>query len=317
MTVSQPHWENTLLALALPNHASLSAHAHHSTRPADNPLLTQAYAYCAALTAHHSRSFHLSSGLMPEPQQQAARALYAFCRISDDIVDNPHGNPKEALERWRMQAFNPAPTSRDPVVLAWHDARRRFHIPEHYAHQLLDGVARDLEHAPYQTFSELTTYCYGVASTVGLMSMHITGFAGPEAVPYAIKLGVALQMTNILRDIAEDFHHGRVYLPQEELAAFGLTEADLRRALVTDNWRAFMRFQIERTNKLYDEAWPGIGLLGNGGRLAIAAAAELYRGILTDIERHDYDVFSRRAHVSTTRKLSKLPGIWWRSRRLS
>ena len=89
--------------------------------------------------------------------------------------------------------------------------------------------------------------------------MHITGFAGPEAVPYAIKLGVALQMTNILRDIAEDFHNGRVYLPQEELAAFGLTEADLRRGLVTDNWRAFMRFQIERTNRLYDEAWPGIG----------------------------------------------------------
>lgn len=110
MTVSQPHWEHNLLALALPNSASLSAHAH-SHRPADNPLLAQAYAYCAALTAYHSRSFYLSSGLMPEGQRLAARALYAFCRISDDIVDNPHGNTLEALERWRGQAFNPFPVA--------------------------------------------------------------------------------------------------------------------------------------------------------------------------------------------------------------
>jgi phytoene synthase len=148
------------------------------------------------------------------------------------------------------------------------------------------------------------------------MSMHIIGFSGPQAVPYAIKLGVALQMTNILRDVAEDFANGRVYLPQDELAGFGLTEGDLRRGVVTDKWRAFMQFQIERTRNLYDEAWPGIGMLNASGRMAIAAAAELYRSILSDIEKHDYDVFSRRAHVSTAAKLSKLPGIWWRSRRV-
>lgn len=317
MTVSHPHWEHTLLALALPGHNTLAAHGHQATRLADNPLLAEAYDYCAALTAHHSRSFHMSSGLLPDGQRQAARALYAFCRISDDIVDNPHGNAPEALERWRRQAFNPYPTSRDPIVLAWHDARRHFHIPDHYAHQLLDGVARDLAHVRYETFSELTTYCYGVASTVGLMSMHIIGFSGPEAVPYAIKLGVALQMTNILRDIAEDLQNGRVYLPQEELAAFGLTEEDLHRGRVTDNWRDFMRFQIQRTHKLYDEAWPGIGMLNASGRMAIAAAAELYRGILNDIAAHDYDVFTRRAHVSTVGKLCKLPGIWWRSKQVS
>lgn len=316
MTVSQPHWENSLLALALPGHINLSAHGQQANRPTNNPLLIEAYNYCAALTAHHSRSFHLSSGLLPDGQRQAARALYAFCRISDDLVDNPQGNPQEALTRWRVQAFNSHPSSRDPIVLAWHDARRRFHIPEHYAHQLLDGVARDLDNSRYNSFADLTTYCYGVASTVGLMSMHIIGFSGPQAVPYAIKLGVALQMTNILRDVAEDFSNGRVYLPQDELAAFGLTEGDLRRGVVTDSWRAFMQFQIERTRQLYDEAWPGIGMLNASGRMAIAAAAELYRGILSDIEKHDYDVFSRRAHVSTMTKLSKLPGIWWRSRQV-
>ncbi|MCL4868524.1 MAG: squalene/phytoene synthase family protein [Anaerolineae bacterium] len=316
MTVSQPHWENSLLALALPGHINLSAHGQQANRPTNNPLLIEAYNYCAALTAHHSRSFHLSSGLLPDGQRQAARALYAFCRISDDLVDNPQGNPQEALTRWRVQAFNSHPSSRDPIVLAWHDARRRFHIPEHYAHQLLDGVARDLDNSRYNSFADLTTYCYGVASTVGLMSMHIIGFSGPQAVPYAIKLGVALQMTNILRDVAEDFSNGRVYLPQDELAAFGLTEGDLRRGVVTDSWRAFMQFQIERTRQLYDEAWPGIGMLNASGRMAIAAAAELYRGILSDIEKHDYDVFSRRAHVSTMAKLSKLPGIWWRSRQV-
>jgi phytoene synthase len=157
MTISQPHWEHNLLDLALPSQNSLSAQASQAAWLADNPLLVQAYDYCTALTAHHSRSFHLSSGLLPDGQRQAARALYAFCRISDDLVDNPQGNPQEGLARWRVQAFNSYPSSRDPIVLAWHDARRRFHIPEHYAHQLLDGVARDLDHTRYETFAELTT----------------------------------------------------------------------------------------------------------------------------------------------------------------
>ena len=127
------------------------------------------------------------------------------------------------------------------------------------------------------------------------MAMYIVGFRSKEAVPYAIKLGVALQMTNILRDVGEDLQSGRVYLPQSELQRYGISPHDLQAGRVTERWRDFMRFQINRARRLYDEAWPGIRLLHPDGRMAIAAAATLYRGILAVIERNDYDVFSRRA----------------------
>ena len=144
----------------------------------------------------------------------------------------------------------------------------------------IDGVARDLDQARYATFDDLTAYAYGVASTVGLMSMRIIGYRSAAAIPYAIKLGVALQLTNILRDVGEDWRAGRVYLPADELAAFGLSEEDVARGQVDDRWRDFMRFQIERNRRLYAEAWPGIELLNEDGRFAIAAAGDLYRRIL-------------------------------------
>jgi phytoene synthase len=145
------------------------------------------------------------------------------------------------------------------------------------------------------------------------MSMHIVGYHGEEAIPYAVKLGVALQLTNILRDVAEDWQNGRLYLPLDELAAFGLTEADIEAGIVDERWRAFMKFQIGRIRQLYAEALPGIGYLNKQGRFAIAAAAELYQAILNDIEDHEYDVFGRRAYITKWEKLRRLPGIWWRS----
>lgn len=178
----------------------------------------------------------------------------------------------------------------------------------------MSGVACDLNVVRYANFEHLAEYCYCVASTVGLMAMHIIGFEGPRAISYAVKLGVALQLTNILRDIGEDWAAGRLYLPQDELAAYDLDEMFLDAGVVDDRWRAFMAFQIERNRRLYDEAMPGIALLDADGRFAIASAADLYRGILDDIETHDYDVFSRRAHLSTWGKLRRLPGIWWRAR---
>jgi phytoene synthase len=146
------------------------------------------------------------------------------------------------------------------------------------------------------------------------MVMHIIGFQDGSALPYAIKLGVALQLTNILRDVGEDWRAGRLYLPLEELAKFGLTEADIVRGHVTDRWRAFMRFQLERTRALYHESEQGIALLDLKGRFAIAAASTLYSAILDDIEAHDYDVFQRRAHIGLWGKSKRLPAIWWRSK---
>lgn len=306
-------WEIPLLSLAH------EAHEAASTMPVphsgvDDVSLRDAYERAAALTAAHSRSFHLASGLLPAEKRQAARALYAFCRVSDDIVDEAGGESAARLEAWRHRALSTHPPLDDPIALAWVDARTRYAIPRRYAEQLLDGVARDLQQTRYETFEELAAYSYGVASTVGLMSMHITGFRGPEAIPYAVKLGVALQMTNILRDVGEDWRAGRVYLPQEELAVFRLSEKDLENGKVHERWRRFMAFQIARNRELYEEAWPGIGMLHPDGRLAIATAAGVYRAILDDIEANDYDVFNRRAYVSKWGKLRRLPGLWLRSR---
>jgi phytoene synthase len=277
---------------------------------ADTALLEAAYVYCETLTAHHSKSFYAASALLPANKRHAIRALYAFCRVSDDIVDHPDANVAENLALWRERVLSGDPLDHDLVALAWTDARTTYHVPVHYITQLLDGVASDLHVTRYATFHDLATYCYGVASTVGLMSMHITGFSGPEAIPYAVKLGVALQLTNILRDVGEDWQRGRLYLPQDELAAFGLTEADVAAGQVTDRWRDFMRFQIERTRQLYEEAIPGIAMLHRDGQHAIAAATAIYGAILDDIERNDYDVFNRRAYVGKARKVGHLITTW-------
>jgi 15-cis-phytoene synthase len=282
-----------------------------------------AYQRCYEITRANSKTFFMASSLLPAEKRRAVQALYAFCRLSDDLVDRPDETlPLPALradlDDWRCRVQNcradeAVGGDQQSVLVAWSDVRRKFDIPFGYVDQFIDGIALDLESARYQTFEQLTGYCYGVACTVGLMSMHIVGFQGPEALPYAIRLGVALQLTNILRDVGEDWRTGRLYLPLDELHAFGLDETDIAAGQVTPRWRAFMRHQIRRVHKIYDEALPGVALLNQDGRFAIAAAGELYRGILDEIERNDYDVFSQRAHVSAFGKLRRLPRIWWRA----
>jgi phytoene synthase len=311
---SQP-WEVRLLLAA---QEAFDSHAHMERIHADNPALAAAYRQCEAITRHHSKTFYLASSLLPRDKRLAARALYAFCRITDDLVDTPGKSESErlaALQTWQAQIMGDGQTGDHPVCLAWADTQTRFRVPHGYALQLIEGVARDLHQTRYQTFDELADYAYGVASTVGLMAMHIVGFRGEAALPYAIRLGVALQLTNILRDVGEDWRNGRLYLPLDEMRAFGLTEANFRTACSYSSWRKFMAFQIDRTRRLYDESERGIALLDPQGRFAIAAAVDLYKAILTDIEAHDYDVFTRRASISTGGKIALLPGIWWRSRR--
>jgi phytoene synthase len=224
---AQANWENQLLDLA-------GNIQHPSPGPffsywADDASLSQAYQQAAATTAAHSKSFYFASGLLPEEKRSAVRALYAFCRTVDDIVDEVESknNRDFELDYWRNVVETASSPADDLVASAWADTLTRYQIPRHYASQLIEGVARDLSQSRYQTFDDLTTYCYGVASTVGLMSMYIVGFKSHEAVPFAIKLGVALQMTNILRDVSEDYRNGRLYLPREELAFYGIREADI------------------------------------------------------------------------------------------
>jgi phytoene synthase len=311
MTV-QVTWENQLIDRAF---EALASHQPFDFAWAEPTHLDNAYEHCKEVTYEHSRTFYTASALLPHDERRAMRALYAFCRVSDDLVDNATDDPRPALQVWRRDAFSQRPKTDDLVSTAWADARSRYNIPMRYGEQLLDGVARDVSQKRYETFAELTEYCYGVASTVGLMAMHITGYEGREAIPYAIKLGVALQLTNILRDVGDDWRIGRIYLPLEDLHTFQLTEDDVAAGIVDDRWRNFMAYQIARTRQLYTESLPGIAMLGKKGRFAVAAAAELYRAILTDIERNDYNNFTYRAHLDKQQKLKRLPGIYWRSRR--
>ena len=312
MTTWTSNWERMLLDRAL---QALDTWEPVRRVEAIPPQLEQAYQHCADVTSQHSRTFYLASGLFPPAKRMAVRALYAFCRISDEIVDNARGDAQAELAKWRQSVLSPE-ASTNAVVRAWADARERYHIPQLYVEQLLDGVAHDLVQTRYDTFADLTEYCYGVACTVGLMSMHIAGFTGRTAMPYAIKLGVALQLTNILRDIGEDWRAGRLYLPREDLDAFAVSEDDIAHGRLTSRWRALIGFQITRARQFYAQAWPGIGALHEDGRFAIAAAASLYEAILDDILAHRCDVFTRRAHVPALGKASRLPLIWLRSQRV-
>lgn len=285
-----------------------------SPPPACVPIaLSQAYRACVDITRTHSRSFFLSTQLLPAQKRLAIRALYAFCRTSDDLVDRGGPDAVGDLARWVDLAHAPHAPAGHAVLQAWKNTARRYCVPSHLIDELLAGVAMDLTVTRYETFDELWLYCYRVASVVGLISMWIIG-ADTSASSYAIKLGVALQLTNILRDIGEDAGRGRIYLPQEDLQRFGLSDADILGRRHSARFRALMRFEIARAHSLYEEAWPGIALLARDSQLAVGAAAEIYRGILDQIAATDYNVYARRARISLAGKLLRLPRIWGRVR---
>jgi len=218
-----------------------------------------------------------------------------------------------ALADWVALAHAPQPPPDNAVLLAWNDTLNRYAVPRTLPDELLAGIAMDLTVKRYHTFDDLWLYCYRVASVVGLISMQIIGYR-EGAEQYAIKLGIALQLTNILRDVGEDAQRGRVYLPREDLERFGLCADDILNGRCDASFRALMRFEIARAHCLYAAAWPGIALLNPDGRLAVAAAAEIYQGILGKIQQNDYNVYRHRAYVPLAHKLLLL---WRCCRRLS
>lgn len=318
MSIHIYSWEKLLVERAIPEPGHRIRNPNNEV--GDYSLFLRAHLACEEITRRNSRSFFMASGFLPEEKRTAIRALYAFCRFTDDIVDLERAEPPYTLNEWKTRVTSNTLFEDDSILAAWLYTRIRYHIPTAYIEQFLEGVAQDVQHSEYKSFEDLAYYCYGVASTVGLMSISIIGFAGQEAIPYAVRLGIALQMTNILRDVAEDWQRGRLYLPLDELDAFGLVKEDVgemvRTGRYNDNWRAFMNYQIRRARTLYAEAWPGIALLNPDGRLAIAAASDLYSGILDDIEANDFDVFSRRAHLSDWKKAARLPAIYMKVRKL-
>lgn len=289
--------------------------------PRKQAELEKAYALCAEVTRHHSKTFFFSTAFLPREKRRAIRAFYAFCRTTDDIVDNPRGTIVN-LSEWRQASRRPLSQQVHPILQAWSDTRDRYQVPQQFVEELIDGCEMDLTINRYETYDQLARYCYCVASTVGLISSCIIGMQDPSAgaferaMPQAIDLGIALQLTNILRDINEDLGRGRIYLPLEDLRRFNYSEDDLRNRVLDQRFRSLMRFEMDRADALYDRSLPGVAHLKSDGRLAVAAAAMLYRGILGKIHLHDYDVFRHRAHLTNGEKVQRLPGIYLQVRRM-
>lgn len=275
-----------------------------------NPGLADLYAAAAAATARGSKSFYFATRFFPAELARSAHAVYWFCRTTDDLVDEcaTVEQGRRDLEAWdaALRAGLRAGDAEHPVLRLFLRALQQHGIPAEYALELIEGMRMDLNGQRYETFDDLRVFCYRVASTVGLMMSHVIGFAEPErqaeGLRYAEELGVAMQLTNILRDVGEDLGRGRVYLPRCEMERFGVTEAQLRRGEMDESYRRLMAFQIERARAHYAKATPGIPLLRAEGRFAVKIAAEVYARILGRIEANGLDSLSRRAVVPAAQK---------------
>ncbi len=281
-------------------------------------------AECARITMAHARTFSLASKLLPTEKRRAAYALYAFCRVADDLVDQAdHDNLQTLrvqLDAYREQlqaALDGRPSGAIFREMAW--VSRRYDVAPDPLFELLDGVGRDLEAHTYNTWCELEQYCEGVASSVGEMCTYVFGVpAGPtmrqQAIRYARTLGTAMQLTNILRDVGEDAHRGRCYLPAEDMARFGLCPQDVltRGAdLVREpGWARLMAFEVSRARALYAAAMPGIALLAADAQRCAAACANGYAGILSAIEAQGYDTISTRARIGRMARVGILWNAW-------
>lgn len=297
--------------------------------PPKKPLvsLSESYEFCRHMTAEYAKTFYLGSLLLPKEKRKAIWAIYAWCRRTDELVDGvkSESTTPTTLEQWEQQLellFAGHPV--DDMDVALTDTVKNFSIDIQPFRDMIAGQRMDLDRNRYETFEELKLYCYRVAGTVGLITNPVWGIGNSNStVPWesqqklyepreeAIALGIAMQLTNILRDVGEDAQRGRIYLPLEDLRLFDYTEEDLMKGVIDDRWRALMRFQIQRARQYYHQAEKGIRYLDS--RLPVWAALMLYQGILDAIERNQYDVFTRRAFVSKREKILSLPVAWLRA----
>lgn len=284
------------------------------SQPEINPLpsLEEAFRATDRLIRNKSKTFFFSTALLPAAERRAIRSLYAFCRATDDLVDAEKASLDD-VEIWRKKVSLPSVMQTDPLLQTWAIIRQEYDVNSRYENELIDGVAMDVQPRRYETWADLERYCYLVASTVGLLSIPIIGLAKgitfEQAAPYAIQLGIALQLTNILRDVGEDRERGRVYLPQEDLARFRLTHEDILSGVYDERFISLMRYEIRRARAIYLQALPGIALLAPSARAAVGASALLYRAILDEIEAIQYRVHIERAYTRGWRKVAMLPGI--------
>lgn len=271
-----------------------------------NHALARSYRCCEMVTRQQAGNFYPAFLLLPAPQRRAMCALYTFMRIADDLSDEsaPLATKRQQLADWRG-GLHAALAGRyqHESHAALHDTVVRYRVPAKYLEAVIDGVEMDLEPITYRTFGELRAYCWHVASAVGLSSIHVWGFHGGAATRFAEHAGIAFQLTNILRDLAEDAGRGRVYLPQEDLDRFGYDADRLRRGVRDAAFRELMRFEVQRARAYYRSGWRLVPRLSASGQAVFLMMARTYRALLGEIEKRDFDVFRGRVRVPRWKKL--------------
>lgn len=270
--------------------------------------LERSYRYCREVAKKRAKNFYYSFVVLPRVKSNAMCAVYAFMRYCDDIADDPAvaGDRERMLAKWgeSLEKAARGDYSDSLILPAFHDTVKKFDIPLDYFHQLIEGASMDLSIDRYKTFDDLYSYCYKVASVVGLVCIHIFGFQSPAAHKYAEFCGIAFQLTNILRDIKEDASNGRVYIPEEDLWAFGYTANDLAEGISDDRFLRLMRFEVGRANDYYNAARPLLNMVDGSGRPGLCAMIEIYSSILKKIESSPEEVMSDYVSISKARKLS-------------
>ena len=259
-------------------------------------------------------SFYYAFNLLPAEQRDAMNTVYAFCRQTDDIVDetsSPDELKYEKLRKWRIELQKSLyGHSEYPIINKLSRTIQKFNIPLEPFFDLLKGMEMDLQKKRYITFNDLQTYCYNVASTVGLMCIEIFGYRHPSAKDFAVNLGIALQLTNILRDIKKDAEKGRIYLPQEDLKKFDYNESDIFNNLYNENFQRMMKYQVERARVYFDSATASLNLEDKKAMFAARAMQHIYYRMLNKIVDADYDVYNRNIKISTVKKVGISLGVW-------
>ena len=279
--------------------------------------LDRAYEECRLITKGEAKNFYYAFITLPPKKRKAIYASYAFCRLCDDAADEDIPTPQklEALESLRKKlslAYNGSLSDpvAEPVFAAVADTASEFHIPEDYYQEVVSGVETDLTKNRYQDFQELTAYCYQVASVVGLFCIHIFGYSHERAKQYAVDLGQAMQLTNILRDVKEDLDRGRVYLPLEEMTAFGYSLEELQAGVVNEPFQRLMKHQADRARQYFDSGFKLLPYLSPRARACPAVMGQLYSHILDRIEAKDFNVFDGRISLSKREKYL-VTGLTW------
>ena len=282
--------------------------------------LRESYAECKRLNSLHGKTYYLATLLLPKAKRPFVHALYGFARYADEIVDDLNSTLTEvekakALQQWSDQILRDlvGGESSDLIGAALIDTVTRFDIPLKYFEAFIHSMKMDLSVTEYKTYEDLMEYVYGSAAVIGLQMVPILGPLSPEAYECAEKLGIAFQLANFIRDVGEDLDRGRVYLPLDELATFGVTRADLEKKILTPEIINALKFNIERVRNLQREAAPGIAMLEKSSRACIEAASELYCGIVDEVEAIDYQIFKKRAKTSAWRRIKVAFPAWLRA----